>query len=96
MRARSLRRFYDLVESTFREKGATFDVTPERFAEINSHANYGALVEEVPSDDAPVAAEMPARDAESDSEAPSAKPATKRRRTVKKAAPEPETDQQED
>lgn len=96
MRVRSLRRFYDIAESTFRENGAVFDVTPERFAEINSHANYGTLVEEVPSlvTETP-AAEVPARAPESASEATEAKATTRRRKTVKRDVTAPEEAPQE-
>lgn len=96
MRARSLRRFYDLAESTFRDAGAIFEVTPARFAEINSHPNYGTLVEEVPSPatEAPTT-EVPARGPESDSEAPVAKTTTRRRKTTKKAVTAPEEAPQE-
>lgn len=91
MLARSLRRFYDIAESTFRDAGATFEVTPERFAEINSHPNYGTLVEEV---EAPTK-EVPARAPESASETAEAKTTTKRRKTTKKAATAPEEAPQE-
>lgn len=96
MRARSLRRFYDIAESTFRDAGAIFEVTPARFAEINSHPNYGTLVEEVPSPATEASAtEVPARGPESDSEAPVAKTTTRRRKTAKKAATAPEEAPQE-
>jgi len=100
MLARSLRRFYDIAESTFRDAGATFEVTPARFAEINSHPNYGTLVEEVPSPvtktPEPQPVEMPTRAPESDSEGTNAKTTTRRRRVAKKAATEPQEAPQED
>lgn len=46
MLARCVKRFKDLQAGTFREEGATFDVTRERYNAINT-AGYGKLVEEV-------------------------------------------------
>lgn len=94
MRVRSLRRFYDLTESTFRDAGATFEVTPARFAEINSHPNYGTLVEAVSPE--PSAVGVPPRAPEGDSEGMKAKTTTRRRRTVKKAVAEPQEAERED
>lgn len=97
MIARSLRRFYDLAESTFRETGATFEVTPERFAEINSHPNYGTLVVEVPPKVTETRVEeVPSRAPESAPEATETKTTTRRRRTAKKADMAPEEAPQED
>lgn len=87
MLVRTVKRFYDLTESTFREVGTSFDVSPERFEEINSHHNYGTLVEAVPQDKPKakeVTEETPARANESDSEGTTAKRVTRRRKTQKK------------
>ena len=52
MRVECVRRFKDLEAGTFREVGATFEVSAERFDAINS-AGYGRLVqkaEEMPAE----------------------------------------------
>ena len=46
MRAKALTLFKDLKEGVVRKKGDVFDVSEERFKEINS-TGYGKLIEEV-------------------------------------------------
>ena len=46
MKVKALRKFTDLKEDKLREKGAVFEVTEERFIELNS-TMHGALVESV-------------------------------------------------
>lgn len=46
MKARVKIAFQDLKERAFRNAGSSFELTPERFKEINN-AGYGVLVEEI-------------------------------------------------
>ena len=75
MIAKCVRRFRDIEAGTFREVGATFDVTEERFEAINS-AGYGQLVEEVK--------ERPSEAVSEPQKATQSKPAPKRRTRAKK------------
>jgi len=46
MRAECIKGFRDLKEGVLRKEGDTFDVTAERFEELNA-SKYGQLVREV-------------------------------------------------
>ncbi|CAK7070216.1 hypothetical protein [Tissierella sp.] len=46
MKVKALTKFNDLKEGKIREQGAVFEVTKERFKEINSHP-FGPLIIEV-------------------------------------------------
>lgn len=48
MKVKALQTFKDLKENEWREKGDVFEVTQERFDDINSHGErYGLLVAKV-------------------------------------------------
>jgi len=79
MRVRCVRRFNDFKVGTLREEGATFEVSEERFKEINS-AGYGQLVQKV--DESPSEAVSEPQRATSTRKAP----AKRRTRTTKKAS----------
>jgi hypothetical protein len=93
MIAECVKRFYDLKEDRFREAGDMFEVTPERFEEINGHPNYGvlAVVAAVQPEPEPVAAteaepEVSPEAAEAAAEAPRRRTTTRRRKTEKTEA----------
>lgn len=53
MLVKTLRKFKDLKEGKLRAKGQEFEVTEDRFKEINS-TKYGELVEEIKEEDTEV------------------------------------------
>ncbi len=95
MIAECVKRFYDIRADRFREVGDLFEVTPERFEEINGHPNYGVLAvasaiqpepEPVAEPEPEVAPEESPEAAEAAAEAPKRRTTTRRRKTEKNEA----------